>query len=369
MIRLSKPTIKKEEIEAAIQVLESGMISQGKKVDELEKKFANYCGTKYAVAVNSGTAAIHSALYALGIKENDEVITTPFTFVATANPILMQGAKIVFADINKEDFNIDPIEVEKKITPKTKAIISVDLYGQPANYNVLRKIAKKYDLFIIEDGCQAHGAEYHGTKAGNLADVGCFSFYATKNMMCGEGGMITTNNEKLAEFCKRFRHHGQSEKTRYQYEDLGYNYRLTDLQAAIALEQLKKLDGFLDKRIENAKYFNEQLRNINGIKIPEPPIEIKHAFHQYTLICDNNKIMRDKLFDFLREKGVGAGIYYPTPLHLHPHFEKRGYKKCDFPISEEIAKKVLSLPVHPELKKEDLEKIVNLIKEFCNKNE
>lgn len=369
MITISKPIIGEEEKKAVMDVLNSGMIAQGPRVKELEEKFAQFCGTKYAIAVNSGTAALHCALYALGIKEGDEVITTPFTFVATANPILMQKAKIVFADINKEDFNIDPEEIEKKITSKTKAIIVVDLYGNPFNVNAIKKIAEKYNLKIIEDACQAHGAQYKELRAGNFGDIGCFSFYATKNMMCGEGGMITTNDENYAELCKRFRHHGQSEQTRYEYYDIGYNYRMMDLQAAIALEQLKKIDNFTYKRIANAELFNSELSGIKGVIIPKTDPDKKHVFHQYTVICDNQTIQRDELAQYLKENGVGVGIYYPKPLHLHPHFLKMGYKKGDFPISEEISSKVLSLPIHPEVHEEEIKKITNLIKEFYKKNE
>ncbi len=369
MINLAKPTIEKEEKDAVLRVLESGILAQGKNVKELEEKFAEYCGTKYAVAVNSGTAAIHSALYALGVSKNDEVITTPFTFVATANPIIMQNAKIVFADIDMEDFNINPDEVEKKITDKTKAIIAVDLYGHPCNYQKLKEISEKYNVPIIEDCCQAHGAEYNGIKAGNLGDIGCFSLYATKNIMCGEGGIITTNDEKYAELCKRFRHHGQSEQTRYLYEDIGYNYRLTDLQAAIAIEQLKKIEEFTNKRIENARILNGGLKNIKGITLPTIGNNIRHVFHQHTIICDNENIKRDELLGYLKENGINAGVYYPKPLHLHPHFMKMGYNEGDFPVSEKASLKVLSLPVHPNVSKNDLEKIIDTIKNFIKQNE
>src|SRR3989339_198434 len=260
MINISKPIIGKEEIAAVLKVLKSGMIVQGPVVEKLEENFAKYCGTKYAVAFNSGTAAIHAGLYTLGIGPGDEIITTPFTFVATANPILMQGAKVVFADISEDDFNIDPKEVEKKITKKTKAIIPVDLYGQVYNYPAIKKIAKKYHLKILEDACQAVGANRGKARAGNFGDVAAFSLYATKNIMSGEGGLITTNDEKIAEKCKMFRHHGQSEKTKYEYFDLGYNYRMTDILAAIGLVQLKKIERFSRRRIQNAELLSRGLK-------------------------------------------------------------------------------------------------------------
>lgn len=364
MIPLSKPIIGPEEKKEVNEVLESGILAQGSKVKELEEEFAKFCKTKYAIAVNSGTAAIHSALYAIGIKKGDEVITTPFTFVATANPIIMQGAKIIFADIKEDTFNIDPDDVQRKITEKTKAIITVDLYGQPADYESLKKIAKKHDLRIIEDACQAHGAELMGEKTGSLGDIGCFSLYATKNIMSGEGGLITTNNEEYAELCRRFRHHGQSERTRYEYCDLGYNYRMMDLQAAIALAQLKKINNFTQKRIENAQKLIEGLKDIKGLTLPQISPGVKHVFHQFTVRCDNKKIKREKLIAFLKEKGIGSGIYYPKPLHLHPHFKKFGYQEGDFPVSEKASKEVLSLPVHPLLSEKEIEEIIKTIKEF-----
>ena len=242
MICISKPIIEKEEIDNVMKVMNSGMLAQGVQVGKLEKQFATYCGAKHAIAVNSGTAALHTALYASGIRAGYEVITTPFTFVATANAIIMCWAKPVFVDVEKDTFNIDPFKIIAAITKRTKAIIPINLFGQCANYNVIKQLADIHNLKIIEDACQSHGAKYCGKFSGNLVDAGCFSFYATKNMMCGEGGIITTNNSDFAELCKRFRHHGQSVNTQYEYYDLGYNYRMTDLQASIALVQLKKLD-------------------------------------------------------------------------------------------------------------------------------
>ncbi|MBN2420735.1 DegT/DnrJ/EryC1/StrS family aminotransferase, partial [Candidatus Woesearchaeota archaeon] len=284
MIPVVKVHIGDEEKKAVMAVLDSGMLAQGPKVKELEEKFAKLCGVKYALAVSSGTAALHAALYAAGIKEGDEVITTPFTFVATANPVLMQGAKLVFADIEPETFNIDPKEVEKKITSKTKAIIAVDLFGHPADYDELNKIAQKHNLTIIGDCCQSVNSELNGKKAGSLAKVSAFSLYATKNIMCGEGGILTTDDEEIYERAKLFRHHGQSDKTRYQYHDLGYNYRMTDIQAAIALAQLEKLEDFTNKRIKNAELLNEGLKNIGGIKIPAKREGAKHVYHQYSVL-------------------------------------------------------------------------------------
>ncbi len=364
MIPIAKPIIGKEEKEAVTEVLNSGMLAQGKKVKELEERFARLCETKYAVALSSGTAAIHAALYAIGIKEGDEVITTPFTFVATASPILMQRAKVVFADVQEDTFNIDPDDVKRKITPKTKAIIVVDLFGQPADYDKLSKIAKEHNIVLVEDACQAVNAEYKGRKTGSFGKVAAFSLYATKNIVSGEGGILTTNDEEIYEKAKMFRHHGQSEKIRYEYLDLGYNYRMTDVHAAIALSQLHKLDEFTNKRIENAKMLTEGLKNIPGITVPVIKDNVKHVFHQYTIKLNGFKLLRDQLIEKLKSKGIESAIFYPKPLHLQPSFKKMRYKEGDFPIAEKLSKEVLSLPVHPAVTKDDIRTIINAIKEL-----
>jgi perosamine synthetase len=365
MIKIVQPTIKEEEMQAIEKVLKTGMIAQGPMVAEFEKKFADFCGTKYAVAVNSGTAALHCALYASGINKEGEVITTPFTFVASANSIIMQDANPVFVDILPETFNIDPAKIEEKVTEKTKAILPIDLYGQIYDVEAVNKIAEKYKLKIIEDACQAHGAEYNNKKAGTFGEMGCFSFYATKNMTTGEGGMMVTNSEEYAELARRFRHHGQSEKTRYQYFDLGFNYRMTDIAAAIGIEQLKKIDNFNKKRMENAQMLTEGLKDINGLITPTIKKDYKHVFHQYTVrVTGEFKITRDELAQRLKEKGIGSSIFYPKPLHLHPHFEKLGYKKGDFPVAEKLSEEVLSLPVHPLVSEENIRFIVKTIKEI-----
>ncbi len=358
MINVAKPIIGDEEKKAVVDVLESGMLAQGPKVKELEDNFAEYCGTRHAIAMNSGTAALHSALYAAGIGKGDEVITVPFTFVATANPILMQNATLVFTDIDRETYNIDVDNLESRITDKTKAILPVDLYGHPAEYTALKVLAEKYNLKIIEDSCQAVGAEFNGERAGKLGDLGCFSFYATKNMMCGEGGMVTTDSEEYAEKCRRFRHHGMSEQTRYQYYDLGYNYRMMDIQAAIAIVQLKKMEGINKKRIHNAGKLTEGLSAIEGIRTPVTQEGIRHVFHQYTISFDDYKFSRDEMIEKLKNKGVGCAVFYPRPLHLHPHFANLGFKKGDFPVSEELSEKVISLPVHPSVTNDDLTTII-----------
>jgi len=365
MIKIAQPVIGKEEIEAANKVLKSSILAQGPMVAEFERKFADFSGVKYAVAVSSGTAALHCALYACGIKRGDEVITAPFTFVATANSIIMQSAKPVFVDICLDTFNIDPTKIEEKISKKTKAILPVDLFGQIYNAPAIKKITKKYNLKVIEDACQAHGAEFNRRKAGTFGDIGCFSFYATKNMVTGEGGMIVTNNGRYAELARRFRHHGQSEKTRYQYFDLGFNYRMTDIAATIGIEQLKRIDDFNKKRMKNAQMLTEGLKNIKGLITPIIKKNYKHVFHQYTIRVTNEfKITRDELSQCLKEKGIESSVFYPKPLHLHPYFRKLGYKRGDFPVSEKISKEVLSLPVHPLISEKDIRFIIKTIKEI-----
>lgn len=360
-INIAQPNIGDDEIVLVNQVLQSGMLAQGPKVAQLEENFANYCGTKYAVMVNSGTAAIHSALFALGLGPGDEVITTPFSFIATVNPIIMLGAKPVFVDIDPETYLIDVSKIEKAITKKTKAIIPVHLYGQPIDSDELLKIAKKYSISIIEDACQSVGAEYKSKKAGNLGNAGCFSLYATKNIMCGEGGVVTTNDKSLADSVKRFRQHGMSGQ--YQYQHIGYNYRSTDLCAAIAIEQLKKVDIFNQKRQSNAKFLDENLSSINGIILPKVLQDRSHVYHQYTVkLTDEFPLSRQEFINKLKEKDINAGVYYPLPLHTIDHISKYGYSFGDFTITEEICNKVVSLPVHPMVSEENLEYIVNTIK-------
>lgn len=366
MIPIAKPFIGDEEIRAVSEVLKSGIIAQGPKVRELEEKFAKFCGTKYAVALNSGTAALHTALHAAGIKQGDEAITTPFTFISTANTILMLGAKPVFADIDEGTFNINPEKIKDKITEKTKAILTVDLYGNLCDYDKISKIAEGGSIIIITDSCQAIDAEYNKKKAGSFGDMGAFSFYATKNITCGEGGILTTNNKEYAENAELFRQHGRSKMTTYDYADLGYNYRMTDICASILLEQLKKIHIITKKRIENAEYLSNGLEKIKGIKAPIVEKNHKHVFHQYTIkVGDNFKLSRDELIGHLNKKGISSAVYYPKPLHLCKHFRKFGYKEGDFPVAEKLSKQVLSLPVHPYVTKEQLDLIIKAFEELC----
>lgn len=362
MIAIAQPVIDAEEINAVNEVLSSGMLAQGPRVAELEKDWAAYCGTKHALAVNSGTASLHAALFAAGVGEGDEVITTPFSFIATVNPIIMLGATPVLVDIDPETFNIDPEQIKQAITKKTKAIVPVHLYGQPADMREIQEIAQAHKLVVIEDACQAIGAEYDGKKAGNLGDLACFSLYATKNIMCGEGGIVTTNNDAYATAVRQFRQHGMSGP--YQYEHLGYNFRLTDLQAAIAVEQLKKVDTFSKKRQAIAKTFNAALKSIPGLVTPNAQSGRSHVYHQYTMRATKDlPVNRDELVEKLRSKDVGAAVYYPLPLHLVEHIAHFGYKKGDFPHAEQAAAEVLSLPVHPKLSDKDVATVIAAVKD------
>ena len=356
MIFIAKPLMGEEEKKAVSEVLDSGMIACGPKTEEFEKKFAKYVGCKYAIATTSGTTALHLGLLSLGISKGDEVIVPSFSFIASANSILFCNAKPVFCDVNQKTFNIEVNKIENPITGKTKAIMPVHLYGQPADMRSITDIAEDYDLKVIGDACQAHGAKYNGKMIGSFGDVECFSFYPTKNMTTGEGGMITTNSEELAEKAYSIRNHGR-EKNRWGYDhgSLGYNYRMTDIAAAIGIEQLKKLPKFNEKRRENAKYLNENLSEIKEIATPIVLKNAEHVYHLYTIRCKD----REKLIYQLKENEVGYGIYYPKPLHFYKHLKQ--YAHRDLKNSEILANEVLSLPVHPALNEQDLQKIVEVI--------
>jgi dTDP-4-amino-4,6-dideoxygalactose transaminase len=342
-----------EEKRAVIEVLESGQLAQGEKVAEFEDRFAAFCGVKYAIATSSGTTALHTALLAHGIGPGDEVITTPFTFIASANSILFTGARPVFVDIKPETFNIDPNKLEEKVKAlrardsRLKAILPVHLFGHPCDMEAIMDIAERYDLIVIEDACQAHGASINGRKVGTFG-TGCFSFYPTKNITTGEGGMITTNDEKVAERARMIRQHGM--RRRYYHEILGYNFRMTDIQAAIGLAQLRKLPHWTEQRIENAAYLTERLLHLPYVVTPVVKEGYVHVFHQYTIRFRGD---RDGAVKSLKAKGVGVGIYYPLPVHRQPVYQKLGYDD-NLPEAERASYEVLSLPVHPALGREEL---------------
>jgi dTDP-4-amino-4,6-dideoxygalactose transaminase len=343
------------------KVLKSGRFILGDYVEKFEKEFAKYCGVKFAVGVNSGTDALLFSLKALNLS-GYEIITAANTFVATVESIVHAGCKPVLVDVDPDTYNINTHEIKRKITSKTKAIIPVHLYGQMANMDEILKIAKKYNLYVIEDACQAHGAEYKGKKAGSFGNLACFSFYPSKNLGAyGDGGVIVTNDEKLAETLKKLRDHGSIKK--YQHEILGYNSRLDAIQAAILSVKLKHLDKWNRLRIRNANLYNKFLSKIPYVKIPRKLAEAKHVYHLYVIKLED-KSMRDNLRDYLHLKGIECGIHYPIPIHLTEAFKFLGYQEGDFPITEKCSRTILSLPMYPELKKSEIKYVVEKIKKF-----
>ncbi len=376
----------KKEIDAAIRkVLDNSRFIGGKEVESFEKEMAKFCGIKYAIGVNSCTDALFLSLKALGIGPKDEVITTPFTFISTAETIANLGAKPVFVDIDPETFNIDSSKIGEKITKKTKAILPVHLFGQMADMDEIMKIAKKYGLYVIEDAAQAIGAEIKSKvkspacakasagrqklkvmKAGSIGDCGCFSFFPSKNLGAyGDGGMITTNNKNLANKIRLLRNHGSSPKEKYKNLILGTNSRLDTIQAAILRVKLKHLKEWNKKRGEKAAYYTNQFSRLGKLTTPYITPGNTHIFHQYTIRIKNGK--RDKLKKYLKKEGMSTMTYHPLPLHLQPAFKYLGYKKGDFPEAEKAAKEVLSLPIYPELANKQIKFIVNSIKNFCEK--
>ena len=362
-IPIAKPLLGIEELEAIKEVIESGVLVQGEKIRLFEKEFANYIRVKHAVALSNGTAALDTALKALKVGPGDEVITPAFSFVASSNCILYQGAKPVFADINARTFNIDPAEVLNKITSKTKAIICAHLFGQSADMKELKETAEKHKIALVEDAAQAHGAEYRGQRAGGIGTIGCFSFYATKNMTTGEGGMITTNDNELAKRARLLRDHGQTEK--YHHVILGYNYRMPEVCAAIGLVQLSKLDGFNEKRMENAGVLTKGVQKIRGLIPPSVNAGVKHVFYQYVVrVEDDFPMRRDNLAEHLIKMGVGVAVHYPIPIYKQPLYRELGYGKTTCPRAEDACKRVLSLPVHPAVTEKDIKYIVEILKKI-----
>jgi dTDP-4-amino-4,6-dideoxygalactose transaminase len=345
VIPIARPQIGPEEEAAVLAVMRSGMLAQGEQVVALEKGFAAVCQVREAIAVSSGTAALHLALLAHGIGPGDEVITSPFSFAATGNTILLVGATPVFVDVDADSYNLDPELVERAITPRTKAIMPVHLYGNPADMDRLVPLAQAHGLAIIEDACQAHAAAIRGKAVGSFG-TGAFSFYPTKNMTTGEGGAITTNDPIIAEKIRLLRSHGQKE--RYHHVALGYNLRMTDLQAAIGVVQLGKLAGFTEKRIANAAFLNDRLAGI--VKTPTILSGHRHVYHQYTIQVPGD---RDGFARALNERGVGTGVHYPRAIHQQPIYQEMGFN-LSLPVAEQAAREVLCLPIHPALTDDEL---------------
>ena len=347
--------MKDKVIQAMKEVFTSKRFINGPQIKELEEKLAEYCHCKHAIGVTSGTDALLISLMAFDIGDGDEVITTPFTFFATAGSIFRVGAKPVFVDIDPKTYNIDPEMIEEKVTKKTKAIIPVHLFGQCAEMDRINEIAKKNNLFVIEDGAQAIGSEYKEKRAGSLGDVGCFSFFPSKNLgCCGDGGLVTTNNDNLAERIRILRQHGS--KPKYYHKIIGGNFRLDTIQAAVLLEKFPYLEKWHKGRQKNADYYNESLKEV----VTTPFVESynKMIYNQYTIRVQK----RDELQDKLNEANIGNAIYYPVPLHLQECFAYLGYKEGDLIESEKAAQEVISIPIYPELYKEQKDYVINIIK-------
>ena len=354
-IPIAQPSLGNEESDAVLAVLASGMIAQGPVTAAFEEEFAAYCGVPHAVAVSNGTTALHAALLAAGVGPGDEVVVPAFTFFATASSVSMCGAVPVFADVDAVTATIDPADILAKIGPKTKAVIGVHLYGQPCDVPAIKKICSNEDLVFIEDAAQAHGATYRGKKIGSLGDLACFSFYATKNMATGEGGMVTTGSGEYDEHLRRLINHGQSEK--YLHSELGYNYRMTDINAAIGRAQLAKLDGFNRRRQENAAYYDSHI-TAPGLILPAVAPGRTHVWHQYSLrVTGRFPLPRDELMAYLREHRIGCAVHYPIALTRQPLYA--GVSHC--PVAESLAASVLSIPVHPNVTDEGREYIADTI--------
>jgi len=368
-IPYSRQTIGPDDIKAVADVLKSDWLTQGPKIEEFEQALAKYCSAKYAVACSSGTAGLHLAYLALGLKQGDEVITTPLTFSATSASFCYLGALPVFCDIDLASLNIDPKEIEKKITKRTKAIAITDFAGNPCCLDGIKKIAKQYKLPIVEDACHALGASYKGKKVGGLVDLTVFSFHPVKSITTGEGGAILTNSKKLAYRMRLFRSHGAVKKPAkggwyYEIKELGFNYRLTDLQAALGLSQLKKIDGFVKRRREIAKRYKVAFKGMPEIILQEEPQGNKSACHLFVVQLKTKN--RRAVYERLKAKGILTQVHY-IPLHLQPYYQRTfGYKKGDFPKAEKYYSRCLSLPVFPKLTDKEQQKVIKTLKEILS---
>ncbi|WP_294169096.1 DegT/DnrJ/EryC1/StrS aminotransferase family protein [uncultured Clostridium sp.] len=372
--------------EATLGILSSANYIMGKTVLDFEKEFANYIGVKHAISVGNGTDALVLALKSIGIGAGDEVITTPFTFFATAEAISAVGGTPVFVDVNKDTFNIDTTKIEEKITSKTKAIMPVHIFGQSADMDEINKIAKKHNLMVIEDACQAIGGKYKGRKIGTLGDAACFSFFPTKNLGCaGDGGMIVTDNDEIATIARALRTHGSGENGQKAYNLLnnieeevqkaesandtvynplkyynyliGYNTRLDAIQAAILDVKIKEIDKWNARRREIVKAYNEALQN-NALVTPVAKDYNEHVYHMYILQSEN----REEVIEKLKEAGIATGVYYPVPLHLQKVYKNLGYKEGDMPVAEYLSHRTFAIPVYPELNEEQVQYIISKLK-------
>lgn len=373
MIPYGRQTIEEDDIQAVVDVLRSDYLTTGPKIAEFEKMVADYVGAKYAVAISNGTSALHAACFAAGIQPGDEVITTPLTFAASSNCVLYCGGTPVFADVDPKTYNIDPEDIRRKITDKTKAIIAVHLAGQPCDMDEIHKIAKEHDLLVIEDGAHALGSVYKGKKVGTLSDMTTFSFHPVKPITTGEGGMIVTDNEEFYQKMMLFRSHGitrdENLMTRndgswfYQQLDLGYNYRITDIQCALGCSQMKKLDRFLARRKEIVARYNEAFADCENIITPYQLPETESGWHLYIVQVKNCD--RRKVFEALREQGIAVNVHY-IPVYMHPYYQEHGYKDVHCRNAEEVYSHIISLPLYPTLMVEEQEYVIETLKHVIN---
>jgi perosamine synthetase len=348
VIPIARPQMGEEEKDLVWSALSSGALAQGSRVRELEERFAAFIGVPHAVATSSGTTALHLALLAAGVGPGDEVITVPFTFIASATTVLFTGARPVFVDVDEATFNIDVSQIEAAITPRTRAILPVSLYGQPADLPAIAEIASRRGLALVEDAAQSHGAAIGERRSGSWG-AGCFSFYPTKNMTTGEGGMVTTSDAELADRVRLTREHGS--RVRYHHEIVGYNFRMTDIHASIGLAQLSKLPANNARRRVIAARYDRELR---GVLTPTVQAGVTHVYHQYTIRVNR----RDEFVEALRERGVGTGVYYPIPVHRQTPFIALGYGDLQFPVTERLTEQVVSIPVHPSLTEDEVEVVI-----------
>ena len=372
MIPYGRQTIDEDDINAVVDVLKSDYLTTGPKIAEFEQAVASYTGAKYAVAISNGTSALHAACFAAGIGQGDEVITTPLTFAASANCVLYCGGTPVFADVDPYTYNIDPKDIRKKITDKTKAIIAVHLAGQPCDMDEIHSIAQEHNLIVIEDGAHALGSVYKGKKVGCLSDMTTFSFHPVKPITTGEGGMIMTDNEELYKRLVLFRSHGitrdNSMMTRnegpwfYQQLDLGYNYRITDIQCALGCSQMRKLDKFLKRRRELVERYNNAFIECDNIVTPYQLPDTQSGWHLYIVQVKNHD--RKQVFETLRDKGIGVNVHY-IPVYMHPYYREHGYRDVHCANAEEIYSHIISLPLYPGLTDEQQDYVIDTLKQLC----
>lgn len=372
MIPYGKQTIEQDDIQAVVDVLKSDFLTTGPKIAEFEQTVADYVGAKYAVAISNGTSALHAACFAAGIRPGDEVITTPLTFAASANCVLYCGGTPVFADVDPKTYNIDPEDIRRKITDRTKAIIAVHLAGQPCDMDAIHSIAREHGLIVIEDGAHALGSVYKGKKVGSMSDMTTFSFHPVKPITTGEGGMIVTDNEDFYKKMVLFRSHGitrdDSMMTRndgpwfYQQFDLGYNYRITDIQCALGCSQMKKLDRFLACRKEIVARYNEAFADCDNIITPYQLSDTESGWHLYIIQVKNCD--RRQVFENMREKGIGVNVHY-IPVYMHPYYQEHGYENVHCANAEEIYSHIISLPLYPGLTSEQQDYVIDTLKSLC----